>query len=299
MPAPPTGPTPNRSIAGSWSGSYFAACPSYVNCGFVAGPPTSLSDPQPMNLAVNQHGEGLDGQINLSGWLGNVATVTGSVAPDGSMTMQGGDSWPRSGFCRPAGGWNILSWNARYDAPTDQITGTFTYTTQKHLSSCYYLQDLIVNATNVVLRRGGATDSSFAGHWQGTYHVVKCTPVLWTTCFTPDYDPPFNLQLSQSGTTATGELTHIPYGNSTPLPVSGTAASPTKLDLSGVRTQGIGVGTQTYRLTGWNVTRDNVGRMSGTFSYIDEVQWTGGPNAGTTWSMSYDAELKYVVRVPW
>ena len=254
-----------------------------------------------MSLAVNQNGEILSGQINLSGWLPRVANVDGTVAPDGSMTMRGGDSWPSSGFCLPAGGWNIVSWNARYDAPTDQITGVFTYTTQKHLSSCYYESQLMVNATNVVLRRGAVVDRSFAGHWQGTYKIAKCTDVGWTNCalFIPDYEPQFNLRLSQSGSTVTGELTNIPYGNSTPLPVSGSAASAPALTLSGARPQGIGVGTETFRLTAWNVTRDDIGRMSGTFSYIDETQWTGGPNAGTTWSITYDAELKFVVRVPW
>ncbi len=300
-PSSPTSPSPTRSLAGAWSGSYFAVCPNSPNCASVGGPPTPLSDPQPMSLVVNQDSEVLSGQVNLSGWLPRVANVAGTVASDGSMIMRGGASWPASGFCAPAGGWNIVSWNARYDGLTDQIVGTFAYTTQKHLSSCYYTSDLMVNATNVLLRRGAAVDPSFAGHWQGMYTIVKCTAVGWPSCVPPipDYDPPFNLRLSQSGSTVTGELTNIPYGNSTPLPVSGSAASAPALNLSGVRPQGIGVGIETLRLTAWNVTRDDIGRMRGTFSYIDEVQWTGGPNSGMTWSVSYDAELKFVVRVPW
>ena len=78
--------------------------------------------------------------------------MTGTVALDGSMTLQGGESWGRDDFCRPAGSWNIVSWNGRYDRATDGIAGDFSFVTQKHLSSCYYDQDLNVNAMRMSLR---------------------------------------------------------------------------------------------------------------------------------------------------
>ena len=83
------------------------------------------------------------------------------------------------------------------------------YTTQKHLSSCYYTSDLMVNATNVLCAAALPSILVSAGHWQGMYTIVKCTPVGWPSCVPPipDYDPPFNLRLSQSGSTVTGELT--------------------------------------------------------------------------------------------
>jgi hypothetical protein len=43
------------------------------------------------------------------------------------MAPQGSDSWAASGFCQPAGGWNIVGWRGHYDALTDTIRGDFTH----------------------------------------------------------------------------------------------------------------------------------------------------------------------------
>ena len=52
------------------------------------------------------------------------------------------------------GGWSVAGWHGRYDAVTDTISGDFTFVTQKHLSSCYFTNDLLVNATSMSLSHG-------------------------------------------------------------------------------------------------------------------------------------------------
>jgi hypothetical protein len=252
---------------------------------------------------LKQDGNRLSGQMNLAGWLlGRVAAMTGTVQSDGSMTLQGGDSWPAIP-CQPAGSWQIVLWNGRHDVRTDTISGDFTFVTQKHLSSCYYTPDLMVNATNMSLSRGNIPDESFAGHWQGTYAVPRCTPVGWSTCYPsppPTGEVSLDLQLTQSGTAVSGTATVIPISNSTPFPVNGTIAPDgSSLVLTGSRTWPSSNGTDIVRLTSWSTTRDTIGRLQGTFSYIEEYLVMSGPDQGRTLSTSYDAELRNVIRVPW
>ena len=294
-----TAPSATRSVSGTWAGSYIPVCANYPNCASVVGAPNG---PQSFALALRQDGSTLSGQINLSGWLTRVASVMGTIGDDGAMTLQGSDSWPASGFfCQPAGGWSLAGWHGRYEAVTDTISGDFAFVTQKHLSSCYFLPDLLVNATRMSLSRGALPAASLAGHWQGTYAILACTPVGWTTCPKPIINEvTLDLQLSQVGSDVSGTATLIPFSNSTPLPVTGTAgANAATLVLNGLRSEPVSAATHVVRLTSWSVPIDAIGRMQGTFSYIDEVQWTQGPNTGATWSYSYDADLRYVVRVPW
>jgi hypothetical protein len=296
---PTTAPSATRSVSGPWSGSYVPVCSNYPNCGSVGG---ALNGPQAFALTLRQDGGALSGQINLTGnWLTRVANVTGTIASDGTMTLQGGDSWPASDLCAPAGGWSITGWNGRYDAVRDTISGDFAFVTQKHLTSCYWTSDLRVNATAMSLSHGTLPAASLAGHWQGMYAIRGCTPVGWTICPKPiGSDVPLDLQLVQDGSLVSGAITGIPFSNLTALAVTGTAgANASTLVLDGSRSESVSAATHVVRLTSWSVTIDAVGRMQGTFSYIDENQWTQGPSAGTTSSYSYDADLKYVVRVPW
>jgi hypothetical protein len=301
-PPSPTAPStpPTASVTGSWSGTYLAVCPNSPNCASVGGAPVG---PQAFALALQQNGSTVSGQINLTGWISRVATVTGTIAPDGTMTLQGGDSWPALEFCQPAGEWTITGWNGRYDARSNTIAGDFSFMTQKRLSSCYYTQDLRVNAIGMSLRHGAPPEATVAGHWQGTYDILKCSPSGWTSCIprpNPNYYVPLDLQLSQDGNVVSGAITTIPFSNSTPLPADGiVTANASTLSLKASRSEVVGGGIHVVRLTSWNATIDAIGLMQGTFSYVDEVRWTEGPNVGTTWSTSYDAQLRYVAKVPW
>src|SRR4030095_2259786 len=98
--------------------------------------------------------------------------------------------------------------------------------TQKHLSSCYFTSNLLVNATSMSLSHGALPAESLAGHWQGTYAIRACTPVGWTACPKPgENEVTLDLQLCQAGSDVSGTATLIPFGNSTPLPVSGRAGA--------------------------------------------------------------------------
>jgi hypothetical protein len=287
------------SVAGSWTGSYVPLCPNSPSCGWVGGGPV---DEQAFVLVLQQDGTAISGQIRLNDWwLTRVAAVSGTIAADGAMTLQGGDSWPQDAFCRPAGGWNIVSWNGRYDRATDAIAGTFSFVTQKHLSSCYYDPHLNVDASRMSLRHGAGAETTLSGHWQGSYTIVKCTPVGWPTC-TPDAsgsDVPLDLQLTQNGMDINGTITRIPWGIVVPLRVNGSVVSKSSVSaLIGSYSDDMSPG-HTARLTDWSTTIDSLGVMQGTFRYIDEWRWTTGPNAGQTWSTAYDAKLRNVIQVPW
>ena len=295
-PTPTPSPTTPASISGTWAGSYAPVCPGSPTCGMITGQPLGM---QQFALVLNQTGETLTGQISLAGWMtGRVANVTGTLAADGAMTLQGGDSWPARGFCEPAGGWRISTWNGRFDAGTRTIAGDFSFITQKHLSSCYYMSDLSVSATNMRLEPGTLPEQPFAGHWQGTYAIGRCTPVGWPSCTpSPSGDVRFDLNLTQTGNTVSGTAMLIPFSNATPLPVTGSVSADGMLTLTGARSELVSSATHTIRLTGWSTMKDNVGRLQGTFSYVDEVEWTGGPDRGRTFSTSYDSELRNVIRV--
>ena len=98
----PGSPSPNASsVTGSWSGTYLAVCPNSPTCATIGG--GGPVGPQAFALALEQNGDTLTGQITLTGWIQRAATVTGTIAPDGTMTLQGSDSWPALEFCQPAG----------------------------------------------------------------------------------------------------------------------------------------------------------------------------------------------------
>lgn len=158
-----------------------------------------------------------------------------------------------------------------------------------------------MNATNLSLRRGSMPDQPFAGHWQETYVIPRSTAVGWPDCTpNPMGDVRFDLQLTQNGNTVSGTVISVPFSSATPLLVNGTiSADGASVVLTGSRTEPVSSATYVVRLTGWSTTRDAIGRLQGTFSYIVEVHWTSGPEQGRIFSTSYDAELRYVVRVPW
>jgi len=302
-PSVTSGPPPSPvaqlpSVLGAWVGTYHVSCPGSPNCGTVTGGPPTL--PQPFSLVVNQTGDALSGQINLSGWINLVADVTGTIAQDGTISLQGGSSWPADDFCTPAGGWHIASWNTRYDSRTDMITGGFSFVTQKHLSSCYYDQNLTVNGSSASFVRGRAPNAPFEGHWQGTYIVRTCTPVGWPFCYPQQAGEfPFDLTLTQHGTTVSGTLGFFSGTPPDGIPVTGTVgADGVTLTLQVSWSRPVSGATEVLRLTAWTTARDAVGRMQGSFSFIDEVHWNAGINQGTVYSSTYDVALRSVILVP-
>jgi hypothetical protein len=297
---PATSPTSSLSplLTGPWSGTYSLSCPDSPTCGTVFGL-TPPSGPQPLSLVLDQTGAGLSGQINLSGWLSRVADVTGTIAPDGTISLQGGSTWPAARIgCQPAGGWQLASWSTRYDPQRRAMTGAFFFTTQKHLSSCYYLSSLLVSATDVSLARGATVTPPFQGHWQGSYHIHACTPVGWPSCYPMQAgDYPFDLTLTQSVSAVSGSLSFLTGTNA--LPVSGSGADGMTLALAGSLDLPMSGAAEILRLTSWSTTRDTIGRMQGSFGFIYEITWNSGTNRGRVWSSSYEAELRSVVLVPW
>jgi hypothetical protein len=303
----PTGPSNPVSVSGSWAGQYTLTCPTSPTCdGFVSQALTNSR--QPMSLVLQQTGSSLSGQINLSGWVTRVANVLGTVAADGTMSLQGSDAWSQGdNSCSPAGRWQIESWSTHYDASRRAIVGTFGFSTQHSVTSCYFDDHLMANATNVVLAPAPVTPATFTGHWSGNLVIDSCVPVGFTSCHL-DYvgnlfqRPSFDLLLTQTGNSVAGTLS-IPnlvpvIGNAVPVTGVIGADGATITALSGSAGWVISGGTETVRLTAWSTSRDSIGRLIGTFSFVDEVDWNPGVNGGAVYSKTYNVELQYVVVVP-
>jgi len=287
-------------MSGAWAGSYVAICPTSSTCGSAGAGPTGT---QALSLILTQTGTTISGQINLTGWFSLVADVTGTIAPDGTMSLQGGSSWPASNdSCRPAGGWQLVSWNGRYDPRNDTIAGSFSFVTQTRASSCYYIQSLAVNATSLSFTRGAVSSSPFQGHWQGTLSVRDCSTVGWAACYPLVAGDviSFDLRLTQNGTSVSGTLARLSGTPPDGIPVTGSASPDgLTLTLGGSQNLPSGAAVEVVRITGWSTRRDTIGRLQGSLSFIYETAWTSAPRIGSVWSSSYDADLHSVVLVPW
>jgi hypothetical protein len=128
--------------------------------------------------------------------------------------------------------------------------------------------------------------SSFAGVWTGSFGVDDCSFVRWTYCYPiqKGHTASLYLELNQVGSSMSGKL-RLNHGTSAlPTPYDMTVkgiVSDGRLALEGSLTTSSSGGQSVLRLTDWSTTRDDLGRMAGSFSYIDEYD-SAGTIASTT-----------------
>jgi hypothetical protein len=185
---------------------------------------------------------------------------------------------------------------------TDQslgLTGTLhVVQTSAAYSSCgipYSFDAQIVTASRVALDESAA---SYGGIWRGTYVVQSCTKIGWLNCWPEIAGEPytFYLELTQNGSSVTGRvaLAHPPVTSSGccdyDIAVTGTVAGGL-LVLQGSWTSADG--RNTTRLLTFGATRDMLGRMNGSLSYVSDFQVSTGLNSST-----YDATLVSVTLDP-
>src|SRR4051794_5317743 len=149
----------------------------------------------------------------------------------------------------------------------------------------------------------GTQRGSFAGRWEGSYIVRQCVPVGFSTCFPEmaNHVYAFDLRLTQNGSNLTGTMRwSFPAPNN--LLAVTARASLNSLTVEGSATDvESGVDAEVLRIEQWTTTRDDIGTMHGSFSFVRETHWSllpPRPEAGAVWTMRYDADLVDVVVQP-
>ena len=146
------------------------------------------------------------------------------------------------------------------------LTGLLEYTVR--YSAAY--ESMVLSRSTEIVRAARAAPTAlvptFAGHWLGQWVVRSCSSAGSTFCYPFDlgYTLHFELILTQSGTSVSGTLSLAREQ----IPVTGTALGST-LTLEG-SAQGASPGSA-VRLVAWSSTADKVGRMTGSFSFEEEL----------------------------
>jgi hypothetical protein len=153
QPVAPSGPTIPRDFSGAWSGQYdVRSCSPYPgNCGRVDQ--QTLPSDQPVTLTLTQASSQVSGTLRLSGWLSWEVPVTGTVSTDGFLSLSGTATRASGGFCNHTGSFKTVSWGTGLDPLGGRLTGQFSFATTKLLSSCYYVDDLLVVAYPLEMTR--------------------------------------------------------------------------------------------------------------------------------------------------
>ena len=137
--------------------------------------------------------------------------------------------------------------------------------------------------------------SSFAGVWTGYFGVDDCSFVGWGYCYPVQkgQTATLSLELNQVGSSVSGRLGLNRAPN---MAVKGMVSGG-RLVLEGSLTTLVSGGQTVVRLTDWSTTRDDLGRMTGSFSYVDEfVMSTGRINSTTSHNVLVGVGLTPAVR---
>jgi hypothetical protein len=271
------------SYSGAWQGQYrITTCSAMRHCGMFIGQTTNVF------LRLLQTGSAVVGVLRT-----NRATidVTGTISPAGDLTMSGVTPPPV-----PGGVQTQLTRGMFRVSSSSQLTGSFEYVLSGVTPDTEYFSTTVSEGgelVTVIRTAGSSVDTgSFAGSWQGQFIVRSCTPTGWIACYPKanGSQSSFNLTLVQNGSTVSGTIEPPTFPNG--VPVMGTVASNTMI-LTGSASTHVSGGTSSVRVTGFSATRDELGRMSGSFAYVDDVLF----DTGSLYSTSYEALLTSVVLV--
>jgi hypothetical protein len=262
---------------GVWQIEYrITSCNGWRHCVFRVG------KTQKILLTLSQTGMNVTGVI--SG--GFYVDVTGTVSEAGEMTLTGFTP-ARSSLDHEV---ELTQFKA-HQMPQAGMTGALAFvergTAQGDFAGSSVTTAEIISAVRheYVL----PPNPTFEGTWTGNFVITSCTYVGWIFCSPPEGSiRPFKLTFTQTGTRVEGTLNLSPDELAVVGTVSGNSVS-----LQGSGESLISGGTEKFRLTAWSASRDIVGRLSGTFTYLKEVHWTIPER--TTYSHTYKVELSSAV----
>ncbi len=260
--SPTPAPSPVTTLTGVWQVSYNGR--SSRSCR------TSSFGTQATVFRLTQQGRA------VSGTMFDVE-VSGSASADGSITLHG--------LVTEFGSRSEVRATLRPAQDSSNFTGQLTATLKQGVDPCGVSIDAqILEAHRVAIE---TSPSSFAGIWTGSFGVQDCSFVGWTFC-TPVQKGTTSslfLELTQAQSSVSGRL-RLAHGISplpTPYdaPVTGTATD-RRLVLEGSVSTPVSGGRDILRLTGWSTTRDELGQMSGSFSYVEEFVTNSGVYSTTS-----------------
>ena len=293
-------PAEQSDFSGVWRGEYqVTACNGARDCFAYRGTQRTFS------LRLSQTGTNVFGVLTVGGVVnigGGVSVdMTGTVNPSGLLTLTG--SRTAASASDPNGDIQVTRFAVQRDIQrglTGSLEYVVRYTSQQNpeTGSVSWAGDLTTAS-----RVGDVTQPlSFTGHWVGNYIVRQCVPVGWTFCLPEmaNHVYPFDLRLTQSVTALTGTMAWSSPAPANMLAVTGRTSLDTLIvegTATGVQS---GVDADVLRITAWATTRDDLGRMHGSFSFVRETHWgSTSALAGAVWTINYDAELVNVVLQPW
>jgi hypothetical protein len=277
--APSITPSPASpaSFSGLWQGSL-----KYTSCDGMRHCFARVASSIPFTLRILQTGARVRALFTISNYA---VELNGDVRKDASLELTGS-----SPLASPA--------NPDFDAavavqrfsltldPMAGLVGSVLY--QLHAgreNAEFNLATLGGDIMNVSRSDLPLFASTFDGTWTGRFVVRSCAPIgLYCYALRIDELDTLELRLTQNGTDVNGM-----FGN---VPVTGRVSGRT-LTLTGEHLTPSSGGDSLMRITTWNASIDDFGRMSGTFEYVYAFP-VPAPQLGS----NARAELWQVVKVP-
>jgi phage protein U len=277
-PSPATTTSPQSPFSGVWTGEYrITKSIGTRQSTFEIGTMRHFA------VRLAQLGEAFVGALELveaQTWI----DISGRVEQDGTLVLAGTQDMVSNND--DTGKIEVTRFAIQITRDEDGLTGMLEYTVR--YSAAY--QSIVVSRSTEIVRASRTAPTplitTFAGHWLGQWVVRSCSTAGSPFCYPFDsgYTLHFELILAQSGTSVTGTLV-LPRDQ---IPVTGAAAGST-LTLAG-SLQDASNG-RSVRLVDWSSTADKVGRMTGTFSFVEEF-------VQPTLSSNYTADLLTAALVP-
>jgi hypothetical protein len=239
---------------------------------FYSGCRTPGSVPTPTFFRFTQNGDAVAGTIfdvDVSG----VLSADGRLNLNGEVTRFGATSVVRSSL----------------RVPTDLsgFTGSFTVFLDGSVPCGRVIEGQILSTERVPT----TGVSNFDAEWSGTFGVEDCSPFVgYTDCFPvpKGAGATLVLRLVQTGSTVTGTLRLY---NGVMAVTGAVAGGRLVLDEASVAIP-ISGGQDVVWLTQWSSTRDEFGRMTGTFSYTFERTLVGRVLLSTSHNTLVSVTLK-------
>lgn len=186
----------------------------------------------------------------------SVIPVTGQVSGDGELTLAGARA-------RVSRSWSMDAARAVTLRLRRGADGAVTGTVEIKSDTNHYEQASVTTGGDIAALtpvQPLAAQAGFTGTWSGQYIIRSCTVVGFQFCAPVVGELyGFDLTLSGSGSSLTGELQHL-------AAVTGSGSGD-QLTLGG---RSIVTVPAKHTITGWQTYRDALGQLHGTFTFLYE-----------------------------
>lgn len=262
---------------GVWTLKYkVEGCGGYRHCVLFIGQIRTVY------LHLARVDDGYDGVVDL----GDHVSVSGTVGPDGTLTLTGR---------RPAAladdmDVEIEALTLKPAGSSQSTAGSVRYM-ERGPSGSWFFGSGVTHGSIISAERTGSLEASpwFSGTWTGTIAIHSCEAIGWTHCYPLWNDRTYDvrLELVPGGGGVEGVLGLGGEG----IPVSG-AATGSRLRLSGSASPPSSGVTVTLVVEAPALTVDRVGRMTGDVTLVSTYNWHDGRGI---WTVRYPPLPLYAV----